>query len=158
MIEAVKALGVLGLALTACACGASPAARGPGSAPDPSLKLKEDAIMEWRGQFSQVAQPGTRVLRDETDWARTWADIGSAPPGKPDFTTRIGAAVFLGQRTTGGYGVRWLQPRRRADTLVIGYQVIEPTGLAIQVLTQPYALKLFPREGAAEAVVAEERP
>ena len=159
MNETLKLSGPLAAVLLLCSCGgSSPSATNPGPEPDGSRRLEEAATMEWKGQFSGVERPAARVIRTPADWAETWADIGATPPQTPDFKTYIGAAVFLGQRNTGGHGIRWLEPQLRGDRLDIFYRETKPTGLTMQVITQPYAVKLFPRERAVDAVVAETAP
>ncbi|MDD5655799.1 MAG: protease complex subunit PrcB family protein [Elusimicrobia bacterium] len=160
-----KSLAALSAALFFSACAGKPVGAPPANdrAPaaageDASTPVKEAAMLEWKGQFSSAEQPDARALKTAADWAAAWAAIGTAAPEAPDFQGFFGAAVFLGQRSTGGFGVRWLEPRRRDGKLEIFYQETKPTGLTMQVITQPYAVKLFPRGGAADASVTRADP
>jgi hypothetical protein len=114
--------------------------------------------MEWKGQFSSVNEPAVRVIKDGAQWAKTWTDIGAGAPATPDFKSYWGVAIFLGQRNTGGYGIRWLPTVVHAETLTVRYQESKPRGLVVQVLTQPYAIKLFPKAGAEDISVTAETP
>jgi hypothetical protein len=61
------------------------------------------------------------------------------------------AAVFLGARPTGGYGVEITGTRRDGDTLVVEFVERRPGPDAIvtQALTAPYHIVTLPRhEGA----------
>ena len=121
---------ILALALGAC--------RG---APQP--QIKEAAMTEWKGQFSGALQGAQRVIRSEPEWQAAWAEIGQAAPAAPDFKSRFAVAVFLGQRSTGGYRVQWLEPDSSGPATVVRYREMKPQGMAMQALTQPYAVKVF---------------
>jgi hypothetical protein len=120
-----------GLALGAC--------RSQGSAP-----AKEAVMSEWKGQFSGAVQGARTVIRSEDAWRGTWAAIGQEAPPAPDFRTQFAVAVLLGQRNTGGYRVLWLEPDSSGTATVVRYKEMKPQGMAMQALTQPYAVKVFP--------------
>ena len=101
--------------------------------------------MEWKGQFCGVLKGSHRVLATAQQWAQAWAEIGQPAPPAPDFNSVFAVAVFLGERSTGGYGVKWLDPAASGPAAVVRYHETKPRGFATQVLTQPYAVKLFPR-------------
>ena len=123
---------ILALALGAC--------RG---APQP--QVKEAAMTEWKGQFSGALQGAQKILRSEAEWLAAWAEIGQAAPAAPDFKSSFAVAVLLGQRSTGGYRVQWLDPDSSGAATVIRYKEMKPQGMSMQALTQPYAVKVFPR-------------
>ncbi len=100
--------------------------------------------MEWKGQHCRVMADGTRVARTPAEWKALWADIGVEPP-PVDLSNHFAAAVFLGQRMTGGFRVEWLEPGLDGGRYKVPYRVQEPAGFAIQVLTQPYAVRLIPK-------------
>ena len=133
------------LAILTVACGACLGPANKGAAPAPEIGFKEAAAMEWKGLFCGVLQGSHRVLSTAADWRQAWADAGQAAPPTPDFKAYFAVIVFLGQRNTGGYGVRWTDPESSGATTVARYRIVTPRGLSIQVLTQPYAVKLFPR-------------
>ena len=113
----------------------------------PALEVgnKEAADMEWKGQFCGVLQGSHRVINTAQQWQAVWAEIGQAAPAAPDFKAYFAVAAFLGQRNTGGHGIKWAQPDSSGPATVVRYREIRPRGIAIQVLTQPFAVKLFPR-------------
>ena len=105
-------------------------------------------MTEWKGQFSGAVQGARRLIRSEAEWSAAWAEIGQSAPAAPDFKTHFAVAVLLGQRSTGGYRVQWLEPASSGTQTVIRYKVMKPQGMAMQALTQPYAVKVFPLEKA----------
>jgi len=140
------------LALAVAACG-NHKPRDPGTTAAPEAGLREASIMDWKGPFCGVAAGSHRVVKSEPDWRKLWSDIGQSAPPAPDFKQHIAVAVFLGQRNTGGYGIKWVEP---AGGSVVRYQELKPRGVSIQVLTQPFAVRLFPRTASditVEAVI-----
>ena len=133
---------VLGLALGAC--------RGA-----PQATVKEAAMTEWKGQFSGALQGAQRVIRSEPEWQAAWAEIGQGAPAAPDFKSSVVVAVFLGQRNTGGYRVEWLESDSSGTATVVRYKEKKPQGIAMRALTQPYAVKVFPRSRSPITVEAE---
>jgi hypothetical protein len=144
------AAATLALGLGACRS----AAPAPGAAATaPQAQVKEAAMQEWKGQFSGVLQGAQRIIESVEQWRALWSDIGQAAPAAPDFKSSFAVAVFLGERNTGGYGVHWLGPASDAAP-VIRYKETRPQGITMQVLTQPFAVKVFPRGGSQAQVEA----
>lgn len=119
---------------------------------------KETRQMEWNGPFSNVAQPRTQVINDEKSWERLWKELGAPEPPVADLQVYYGVAVFLGERNTGGYGVRLLDPVARDGKTIIRYRETKPRGLVIQAITYPYAVRLYPKTGLAVIVEPEPAP
>ncbi|MDD5627672.1 MAG: protease complex subunit PrcB family protein [Elusimicrobia bacterium] len=134
----MKAGAALALALALAACGGVPRA--------PVKEAGMTEATEWKGQFSGALQGARRVAQSEAQWRELWAEIGQAAPPAPDFRTRFAAAVLLGERRTGGWRVQWLEPDSSGAATVVRYRELKPDGMALQALTQPYAVKVFLRE------------
>ncbi|MBI3552001.1 MAG: protease complex subunit PrcB family protein [Elusimicrobia bacterium] len=121
-------------------------------------KKKEKTTMEWTGSFCPVDSPEHLVIKDEAGWKALWGRIGKPAP-EADFQKHFAVAVFLGTMPTGGYTVTWTsQTSNGKDYLLwVRYKVKKPDGMAIQALTQPYAVRLFykfkPGEGFNEIKV-----
>lgn len=112
--------------------------------------------MNWNGQTCGVSAPSTRVILTHSQWSALWQDIG-APAPDVDLSKNFAVAVFLGGRRTGGFSVGFREPRRDpSGTLVVSFKTHEPQGFAIQMLTRPYAVRLF--AGTETAVRVEEAP
>lgn len=108
--------------------------------------LKEKITMEWSGQQVKSGEPANLVVKTPTEWTALWNKIGQPPPSV-DWDKYFAAAVVLDQKMTGGYKVIFLDPAvdKKASTFTVLYRVNEPDGMTIQILTRPYAVKLFPR-------------
>jgi len=97
------------------------------------------------GQNSPVEKPLRQVARTPAEWSALWARQsagaqGKTAPPKLDFGREMGAAVFLGTRPTGGYGVEIRGAREEKGRLVV--TVVErkppPAAMTIEVLTSPF--------------------
>lgn len=131
----------LAVILLAAACRPAP------KAPD---VLKEAVPMEWKGQFCSKEEGDARVVTTQAQWEEVWKAIGQPAPAA-DLRDHFAVAIFLGLKNTGGYGVAFLDPAidDRAGTLTVKYKVTNPKGMAMQALTKPYAVKVFPKTNLA---------
>ncbi len=111
-------------------------------------------MMQWQGAFCGVSEAGSRLIEDAAQWKKLWLDIGSQDPGEPDFKTHYAVAVFLGQRSTGGYAARLLEPATEEGSSIVRYRISVPKGLVIQAITQPYHVRVYPRAGLPVRVEA----
>lgn len=112
-------------------------------------KRKEKKAMEWKGAFCAIDAPTQIVVKTDEEWQALWKKLDKPAPAA-DFKKFFAVAVFLGTEPTGGYGVSW-----QAKGAAVSYKIKKPEGMAIQALTQPYAVKLFPRAKGEIKVVAE---
>ena len=99
-----------------------------------------------RGAASQLDQPKTVVVRTIEDWRALWkAHTGSEAP-VVDFSKFIVVGVFLGSRSTAGYGVQITAVKKTAAGAVVEYieHVPDPGGMRAQVMTAPYHLVAIP--------------
>src|SRR6185369_14205291 len=95
--------------------------------------------MEWKGAFCPIDAPTQTVVQTQDEWEALWKKLDKPAPAA-DFTKFFAVAVFLGTEPTGGYGVSW-----QAKGNTVTYKIKKPEGIAMQALTQPYAIKLFPK-------------
>jgi hypothetical protein len=147
------------LALLLCATVIAPAFAADSSA---KKTKKEKPTMEWNGSFSPVDKPEQAVIRAEDEWKALWAKIGKPAPAA-DFKNYFAVAIFLGTKPTGGYSVAWGEPKvvvmttgpveaPKLENISLSYKVKKPSGMAIEALTQPYAIKLFKKSKAGDDV------
>ena len=107
-------------------------------------KPRMDKSMETEGAYCGITTPGHRVIETPEQWKQLWKDLGKpAPP--VDFSKHVAVAAFAGLRNSGGYGIVFEPAEIKDDMLVVRYSVTYPKGMAIMALTQPYAVKIFPR-------------
>ena len=98
-----------------------------------------------RGFRSGIREPLQAVIRNETEWRALWqkhVSIQADPPPLPtiDFTKDIVAAVFLGEKPTGGYAIEIVGAERNDGTLTVSFNEKrpQPGGMTIQSFTQPF--------------------
>lgn len=135
------------LLILAAACAGAAGGRGK--------PKREAGTMEWNGAFCQVASPSYRIVHSAGEWIKLWEDLGSPAP-KADLKSNFAVAVFAGARNTGGYGIRFEKPVETPSKFTVRYLLTLPPkdGMVIQTLTQPYAVRLYPRKEKAIAVEA----
>jgi PrcB C-terminal len=102
-----------------------------------------------QGAYSGISDASEVVVRSRVEWDALWkAHAGLKPiPGVVDFSQEFIAAVFLGTRPSGGFGVEILGTRREAAALVIEYRERAPAAsdIVTQALTSPFHIVKVPR-------------
>lgn len=68
-----------------------------------------------------------------------------------DFTKENVIALFMGQRSSGGYGVGIQKVIEKKDKVIVRRNYTEPDGVATAVMTAPYCVAVIPK--AAQTVV-----
>lgn len=102
-----------------------------------------------RGDGSAIVDPRRTIVRDPSAWRALW--VAHAGPDVPlpdvDFSTRMVAAAFAGERPTPGYEIEIVGPRRNGSTVaVVVSEVHPPPGmLAAQVIVTPFHIVTLPR-------------
>ena len=94
---------------------------------------------------SGVREPLQVVVRSPEQWKTLWnkhvaPDPISPPVPAVDFTNNIVAAVFSGEKPTGGYAVEIIAAEKSDGALLIYYREMSPRPgtIVTQVLTQPF--------------------
>lgn len=94
-----------------------------------------------RGTSSAIEESRQAIARTAGEWQTLWREhAGSEPAPAVDFAKEMVAAVFLGTRPTGGYGVDIVAARREGAALIVEYRERRPPpgALASQALTSPF--------------------
>ena len=101
-----------------------------------------------RTQMSRVEEARQMVARTETDWTALWrAHAGDTPAPKVDFGASTVAAVFLGERMSGGFSVEITGTRLQGHALVVEWSETRPGREMVtsQIITSPAHLVAIPR-------------
>ena len=98
-----------------------------------------------KGARSGVRQPSQIVIRSQSEWQKLWRQHTStstvpAPLPVVDFDKEIVAAVFLGEKPTGGYGVEIssAEVADRALTVFVRETSPKPGAMVTQAINQPF--------------------
>jgi hypothetical protein len=100
------------------------------------------------GTDSKFTEAKQQVLKTKAEFEAFWAkhdDVKAAP--SVDFDKDMVLAVFVGEKSTGGYTVAITGAVEKGDGIEVTYKVSapEPGGMNIQVLTYPYVFATIPR-------------
>ena len=111
---------------------------------------------EWRGSRGGKEAFTVVVARTPSAWRALWDGIGRPPPVEFDASRGIAAAVFLGQRRTGGYAIAIESVERRGAFMVVRFQEVRPApdAMVTMALTSPYLIRMIPK---TELPIAFER-
>jgi hypothetical protein len=104
-----------------------------------------------KGYRSGIREPLQTVVRSQAEWLTLWRrhsnDLNATPPAVV-FDLEIVAAIFLGEKPTGGYDVTILRAEQSGDELIVEYQEKTPApgSINIQVFQQPFHIVRINRE------------
>jgi uncharacterized membrane protein len=102
-----------------------------------------------RGASSRIVERRRTVVRTDTEWQALWAaHAGTTSPAPPvDFTSRIVAAVFAGERPSPGYDVEIVDSRREGARLTFVVDERRPDAGAVnpQIVVTPCHIVSCPR-------------
>lgn len=115
---------------------------------------EKKTTMEWKGQNGGPAQAGHQVVTDVKGWEALWRVIGKDAPAL-DLKKHVAVAVFLGERPTGGWSVKFLDPVPKDGDVHLAYVVEGPKGFATQAFTAPFHVRALPRPAKGKLVVME---
>jgi len=108
-----------------------------------------------KGDNSGIEDAATEVFSTRAAFEEFRGGAGSTnslPPSPPleVFDTRMVIAVFMGARSTGGYGVEITSVDQRKDGLVVNYKTSAPApgDMVTQAFTQPYHIVSVPTTDA----------
>jgi len=101
-----------------------------------------------KGPMSAIDQPRQVTVRSAAEWGALWKENGAnAPLPAVDFSREMVVGVFVGTRSTAGYGVEIVRAIGNSSTLVVEYVETAPSRdtITAQVLTAPYHLAAIPK-------------
>jgi len=107
-----------------------------------------------KGIRSGIREPSQIAIRNQTEWQQLWrqhSSASTAPASLPtvDFDRELVAAVFLGEKPTGGYGVE-ISSAEVADsslTIFVKETSSKPGAIVTQAINQPFHIVLIETAG-----------
>jgi len=115
-----------------------------------------------KGYSSGVREPLKIVIQTQDELNSLWkrhSSVQASPSPAPqvDFATEMVAVIFLGEKSTGGYGVEITKAERNGSTLYLYYRERSPSpgGVLIQVMTQPYHLVKLAKQNVPPVFLRE---
>ncbi len=110
------------------------------------------AKSRFTGSYSGATKAGEQVVTDAATWEKVWKKVHSTVSPQPklpavDFEKHAVIAVFLGQRNTGGHGIRIKGVVEKEDfvEVVVLKTSPGPGAITTQALTQPYDMLIVPK-------------
>jgi hypothetical protein len=101
-----------------------------------------------KGPMSDIDTARQIAVRSDAEWVALWKTHGgSGDPPTVDFSREMVVGVFLGSRSTAGYGVEIVRAIAAPSALIVEYVETTPPrdALTAQVITSPYHLAAIPR-------------
>ncbi len=102
-----------------------------------------------KGDASGIVDPSRTVVRDLPGWHALWTAHAGGDAHAPDvdFTTRVVAAAFAGERPSPGYAVEIGEPQREGASLVVPVSETQPGRgmIAAQMIVTPFHIVTLPR-------------
>ncbi len=123
----------LALALAGAACAHE--------APKPEVSVM--SVEQWHGMRGGPNEPGALAATDAASWRGIWNRLGQPAPDF-DASKFVGAAVFVGERPTGGWRAE-IAATQDGDDLIARWKIIKPGGFTTQIITAPWLVRVFPR-------------
>ena len=154
----------LTLALAGCPSAPSPSPESPGSTtapgasgavqpspPDGMAGVSQQGTRLHSANTSGFTGPEQLVLRERAAWQAAWARLheGMVAPALPtvDFTREMVVVLALGERSSGGYEVRFDGITASGANATVRYTITEPgpACMTTQALTTPVDVVRVPR-------------
>jgi len=104
-------------------------------------------IQRWRGTYGGPAEASAVVANDAAQWRALFAKLRAENVPPFDEKRHVGIGLFLGERRTGGYGIRIVSAGPRDGRFVIEAEATAPgPGMPVtQAFTQPWLVMLIDR-------------
>jgi hypothetical protein len=99
------------------------------------------------GQMSGIRRYRTAIVRDPRAFVSLWAQHGQGRRPLVDFTRYSVAAVFAGEKPTGGYRVKYSRTRKTGRLAIVEFELESPSPdmMVTQAITYPWAIRILPK-------------
>jgi len=123
----------------------------------PSLDLVLDLtnLPHWSGNSAPVAGAYRAFVSDEEHFKVYWGFLQpNAPEPIIDFNKNALAVVFVGPKTTAGYGVRFKVMKNYSDKTLLEYDEVAPlNGEVATTLTNSWIIQVVPKPAQMPVVI-----
>ncbi|SFQ73926.1 protease complex subunit PrcB family protein [Flavobacterium akiainvivens] len=94
-----------------------------------------------------------QVIYNQTQLNDLYKELGWTNVPYVDFNKNNVVAIFMGQKSTGGYSISVRKVSVDGDTATVYVKTTKPEGMATMAITTPYTITLIPK---TKEVVVEE--
>lgn len=114
----------------------------------------------WGGAYGGAVDGGDRVIETKEGWTELWGRLSRDEAPAVDFATHRVAAIFAGQRPTGGYIAHLVGIAREKDRWIVRWIEEGPAAgeLPPEGETAPFLLAVLPADGLPVRVEKVRRP
>jgi len=109
----------------------------------------EENIVEFettiKGAYCGHNESGNYVIKNESDWENLWDTVYSHKTPKPslpkiDFTQHMVIAVFMGEKSSGGYNIEIVKVKEKNNIFEVYIEEHTPAPWTVvtEVFTQPF--------------------
>lgn len=131
-MKKILVLSVVLFALTGCVV--TKGKNGADGAPGGSFEiLKQD---QYGGREAET----TVLIKSQKELSDLYKELNLGDAPAIDFTKHNVAALFMGEKRTGGYSITIKNITIKGDTAVLKVSETKPEGMATMALTQPYCI------------------
>jgi hypothetical protein len=102
--------------------------------------LKQDS-------FGGREKESTVVISSQTQLTDLYKELGWTVVPQIDFNKNNVVALFMGQKSTGGYSISVRKIAVDGDTTTVYVKRTQPEGMATMAITAPYSITIIPKTG-----------
>ncbi len=117
---------------------------------EPAVKIKIER--EWKGHNCGYTEPSRLVIKTGDQWREIWKKVNALRLPRPelpkiDFEKEMVVAIFMGERSSGGYKIEIININKTEKQIVIEVEEEEPPpeSLRTMAFTQPYHIVVIKR-------------
>ncbi len=101
---------------------------------------------QWSGAYGDWTDYGHEIAVDEKDWNEFWHRVNQARPRALDAAVNMAVIVHLGERATGGFGIKVTGTYIEDGRLVIECAEVAPgpDRYVTQAFTRPWVIAVVP--------------
>ena len=95
--------------------------------------------------FGGREKESTEVIKSQSQLDKLYKELGTADAPKIDFERNNAVALFMGQKSSGGYSISVRKISIDDNVATITVRRTTPDGVGIMALTAPYSIVIIPK-------------